>query len=662
MGDILLPHGMIYVGNNDSAFRFAEPSFIDSSLKVHKSPVDPTDKLTPNWPTYDTLTPEARRGYLQWLAGGRCAPHADPGYVFMFFYGLERRALVDMANDDAGRAERAIIVAEVQRLQKLYAGYAYFQNDTARLLEHLNLASIGPRMYAQPLPAIVEDGYEIPIPVRVALGQMAADKYPMNAPWASAWARSDPNISRRTPVFRCADLFERLFQDEYDKRFPDGLMLANNKTRLRIAYRPASSRLTVPEIAVGDIPDVTAVSGTRKKLQLLVDECTTVLDSFSRYIGRNPDRHDALEGLLHLPVRLWPEHARRLLHALQSRVGHEAISMSLGELAEHFKATGGLARDQVTALAKTLETLGIGMEPDVLSGSRTPKIDDVIALFATEPDEGTLRTTAAYHAAVVTLDLASAVAAADGDTCQAEVALLGQHIDSWDHLCVAHRKRLKAHLLIQLQQPPTLASLKKKLDPLSPEEKRTIARFLAHLAQADGIVSPEEVRLLERVYKALQLDPQSLYSDLHGAAATPAHQPSSPPQPNTSGSGIVLDMNKIAQLQRETAQVSALLAQVFQDEHADEPVMQPATESSLSEAGTQLYGLDAEHSAFLRLLVSRSEWSRQELEDAASDMELMLDGALEQVNDMGFETFNMPISEGDDPIEINPDILSELIL
>ncbi len=40
----------------------------------------------------------------------------------------------------------------------------------------------------------------------------------------------------------------------------------------------------------------------------------------------------------------------------------------------------------------------------------------------------------------------------------------------------------------------------------------------------------------------------------------------------------------------------------------------------------------------------------------------MLDGALEQINDMAFELFDMPVSEGDDPIEINPDILSELAL
>ncbi|WP_122316162.1 TerB N-terminal domain-containing protein [Pseudomonas cichorii] len=679
---ILLPGGLIYVGTNDAKFRLAEPSFIDTSLQVKNSPADFEARLQTYWLSYEILTPAARRGYLQWLASGRCAPGADIAYVLIFFYGLERRALMDTTHDAGAREEIPVIRAEVTRLRTLYGDDLTFRSYASRLLEHLNVGDISAQMYLHEPPTVSAEGYEMPLSVRVALGQMATDKHPLNASWALAWALSDPNISRRTPVFRCADQFQRLFQITYEKRFPRGLVLLNNKTRLKVAYRAASLHINVQDMSVGDLPDVTATSGTRKKLQIIVEECATVLDPFSRYLGRNPDNHDALEGLLQLPTFLWPEPARMELEALQSRVGHDAILITFGELAARFKSAGALSRDKVIALARALEALNIGMEPDVLSGSRIPKTEDNIVLFAAEPDDGTLRATAEYNAAVVTLDLASAVAAVDGETSQDEIALLGLHIDSWSHLCHAHRKRLKAHLQIQLQQPPTLASLKKKLDPLKQDEKRTIAGFLAHLAHADGTISPQEIKLLERVYKALQLDLQLLYSDLHGAAASPlqrsksagssqanyagVHGSSSPSRADTGtrkpGSGIVLDMNRVAQLQRETAEVSALLAKVFQEDQADEQVVLDELVQSAPEIGVHLYGLDAEHSAFLRLLVSRNEWSRQELENVAVDMELMLDGALEQINDMAFELFGMPISEGDDPVEINPDVLSELTL
>jgi len=182
-----------------------------------------------------------------------------------------------------------------------------------------------------------------------------------------------------------------------------------------------------------------------------------------------------------------------------------------------------------------------------------------------------------------------------------------------------------------------------------------------------------EVKLLERVYKALQLDSQLLYSDLHGAASgasiasvkpkagIPRSEPGTPVTA-TANQGFVLDHERIAELQRETAEVSALLAKVFTDDQVDEPEQLVDAAESVQESSADIDGLDLEHSAFLRLLISRPEWSRSELEAAASDMELMLDGALEQINDMAFERFDMPVTEGDDPVEINTDILEELAL
>ncbi|WP_409317430.1 TerB N-terminal domain-containing protein [Pseudomonas sp. KCJK9016] len=674
---LAIPGGMLYITERATQFGQYEPSLIDATLRVARSPVSFTERQMPYWPNYRSITPEARRAYLQWLAGERCQP-ADAGYVFLFFYGLERRALVDAPSDPQAKAEIPAIKAEVERLLGLYGDNNSFRSYATRFLAYIDADSVLPQSYMSEPAASAADGYELPMSLRVALGQMAVDKYPLDPSWALAWALAEPNISRRTPVTRCPEQFAALFKNEFAKRYPNGIALLQNKTKLKIAYRPASAGLNIPAVAVGDLPDVAATSGTRNKLQVIVEECTTVLDAYSRYLGRNPDAGNSLEAILQLPTELWPADAKAELEQLELRVGGETISMSFGELAGRFKSAGALSRDKVIALARALESKRIGLEPDVLSGSRTPKAEDTIALFAADSDEGTLRSTYAYSAAAVTLDLASAVAAADGDTSLEEVSLLSGHIDSWDHLCVAHRKRLKAHLQIQLKQPPTLASLKKKLEPLTLEAKRKIASFLAHLAHADGEVTPQEVKLLERVYKSLGLDPQFVYSDLHIAAVRPspvveAMTATATPAPEgqtseITGSGLALDMNKVARLQQETAEVSALLASVFNDEASTEipsalesgsPQLQ---EDSTAEQFATVHGLDVEHSAFLRLLVSRPEWSRAELEDAASDMELMLDGALERINDTAFELFDMPVTEGDDPIEINPDILDELAL
>ena len=675
LGGLSITGGMMYVGSSLGESYSQEQSLINPKLNVTKVKVDLSEQRIPYWLSYKCATPQARRAYLQWLADGRSAPEADIGFVFLFFYGLERRALVDTLTSTEASAEIPELIAEIKRLLTIYGDNRSFQGYASALLDYLSHSQIigGSKLYLDPPPSIMAQGYEMPIPLRIGLGQMAMDKRPVDANWALAWALTDPNISRRTPVNRCGAVFGTLFKAEYERRHQAGIVLAQNKTKLKLSYRPASSTLTPPSMYIGDLPDVTATSVARKKLQLIVDTCTTELQPYSRYIGRNPDNAEALEGLLQLPAALWPSPAFAELQDLKVRIGDDLIVMSFGELAGRFKSAGALSRDKALAFARVLESLQIGMEPDVLAGSKTPKPEDRIALFVTQSEDGACRATPAYNAASVTLDLASAVSSADEDTSYKKVTLLSQHIDSWSHLSVAHRKRLRAHLRIQLQQPPTIASLKIKLDPLAIEEKRTIASFLAHLAQADGTVSPSEVKLLERVYKAFQLDPQLLYGDLHGAAAGVSrslaksaaytHLSSDNVQRSAPASqSYVLNQERIAQLQQETVQVSALLARVFTDEQVDKPEEVEPIAGSMQNSGVNFEWLNAEHSAFLRLIISRTEWSRTELEAAASDMVLMLDGALEQINDMAFEHFGMPVTVGEEPVEINADILDKLAL
>jgi len=110
-------------------------------------------------------------------------------------------------------------------------------------------------------------------------------------------------------------------------------------------------------------------------------------------------------------------------------------------------------------------------------------------------------------------------------------------------------------------------------------------------------------------------------------------------------------------LQKETDQVSSLLASVFADTEPEFTTSTTATQEENAEQKQNLLGLDAEHSAFLRLLRTRPSWSRQELSDAAADMELMLDGALELINDVFFDKFDEALTDGEELVEVNQHLL-----
>ncbi len=78
---------------------YGEPSLIDLSLPIGRV-VEPAPKLK-RYPTYAGMTPDERATYLNWLRNVD-AP-IDIGYVFVFYYGLERR----LATGDAAEFRRA---------------------------------------------------------------------------------------------------------------------------------------------------------------------------------------------------------------------------------------------------------------------------------------------------------------------------------------------------------------------------------------------------------------------------------------------------------------------------------------------------------------------------------------------------------------------------
>jgi hypothetical protein len=70
-----------------------------------------------------------------------------------------------------------------------------------------------------------------------------------------------------------------------------------------------------------------------------------------------------------------------------------------------------------------------------------------------------------------------------------------------------------------------------------------------------------------------------------------------------------------------------------------------------------LPGLSSSHNAFLTLLLTRAEWSRAELEAAAAERQIMLDGAMENINDAALDAFGAMLFDGDDPIYVQTELM-----
>jgi tellurite resistance protein len=655
-----LPGGMFYVGGRLKAPNGGtEPSLISGQQIVAREDNYYTSQMG-YWPSYAGASPQARRAYLNWLSDGRSNPDCDIGYVFLFFYGLERRVTVDSLSDPAARNDWPAIIVELRRLLAIYGEKSgSFNRYAGELLSWIELDGKSSQLYKQPVPDFPRT-YELPPYLRLALGQAAVDRAPLPAHLALAWTRLSPECYLRTAATRCPNEFERLFTQRYHEALGPGLVLPKNRTKLKFVYQAASASLRAANItmAFGDVPDVTALTAPIKKLMEIASQCTDELGSYSRLVGKDPGAAGALEGLLLLPATLWPAATQAKLRALTAQMREGRLSLPLKELlAVLGGANQAVNRDRARGLARALEGAEIGMEPHVLGGAKAPGEQDTIVLFAQPLMDSDVGSRAEYQMAVLTLQLASAVAQADGEFHDREIAHLRAEIEGWAHLTLAERSRLHAHLQWLTASPMNLAALKKKLEPLPIAAREMLAAFMATLAQADGFVSPDEVKFLEKIYKALGVEPKRVFSDIHaaGSGGTPVSTVQAGKQ------GFRLDAERIAALQEDTVRVSALLSKIFAEESDSTPApAAPAPEPELEDEANAPLGLDQDHSALLRLLLSRPEWTRAELEDASADLDLMLDGAMEQINEAAFEAFDEPLFEGEDPISVNTKLLEKI--
>ncbi len=136
VGNRVISDGMIYVGPSllpIGGWQECEPALIIPALKVARGHGDYAGEGMDYWPSYGQISAKSRAAYLDWLAGGRSDANAYIGYVFLFFYGLERRLLFDLQHLPERRGEAPALIAEVERLRSIYGGNRSFDRYSTSL-------------------------------------------------------------------------------------------------------------------------------------------------------------------------------------------------------------------------------------------------------------------------------------------------------------------------------------------------------------------------------------------------------------------------------------------------------------------------------------------------------------------------------------------------
>ena len=296
VGPYVLRDPFVYVAPGNARDR--EASCIGIDLPIGRPTDESGDRLSYE-PQYGALSPGQRGNYLRWLEGGRRTPLDDIGYAFLFFYGLERRLLVD-------GEDFSPIVKEVVRLLEAYTSSGSFDGYLSRFLSYsLARAGIG-TLKDKWFEAVFERtrAQRDEQHLAVGLAWLYMRGVPLPSDWALRIARLDPRAARSVVVDRLADRFRELFGRRYHERFGGGMSLDCAGSDLHVTYRPANPTLRHLSLYSGRFNPVTVpnVMGLRSQFDPLVEiwsVCIDELKPLSRVVARgaNVSSREAYEAL-----------------------------------------------------------------------------------------------------------------------------------------------------------------------------------------------------------------------------------------------------------------------------------------------------------------------------------------------------------------------------
>ena len=662
--------GMIYVGRGPLVNGEPDNAFIDPTKPVAARADDLGAEGMDYWPNYSFIHPRSRATYLAWLAGGRSDPDVNVGYVFLYFYGLERRFFAD----EAESSERDEIVVEVERLRRTYGSNRSANSYLGSFLQAAR-AVVGEE--SDWIPVFEEPGVEVPITVRLAIGCMLQDGKPIAAEWMLCWLVTHPDRQLRMPARRAFPEFKALFEIRFRERFPAGIKIAVPNRKMSLSYRAASTNFDVditPRISGRDIPDISHISRPLDQVSQIADEVIGELDKFSRYLGRNPDGRGTIEAHALLPEPLHGLFPCPQLDEMKAWAQHHVAHGGLVSATDLIERLEGarpekIGKRQLTGAADALGRLSIGMAPDPRFALRSPKPGEPVILFSLPSGITRLEDVSGhYPPALLSLVMGTFIAHADGTVSEMERRHLIERFMSSKVLSASEKARLQANLDWMMAVPPDLGPIRRRIREIGDEVRHGLGRLALAVVGADGVVDPAEIKAIHKLFRILDIEADGIDRDLHALAAAPEpvtgrQQTAAPdnamplPEPERASTAepgpIVLDRRRVAELMEDTVEVSNLLHAVFTENGDNAEGEQP---DAAADPGDRFAGLDGRHRGFAEELMRQRSWTPQQFEKLARQFGLMPLGAIETINEWAVERHGAGMIDQDEEFKVNLEV------
>jgi tellurite resistance protein len=637
------------------------------------------------WPNYYFLTPDQRAAYLDWLAGGRSAPDVDLGYVFLLFYGLEWRALVEGES-------RSEISKEIIRLYGIYGHHRSFHGYALNLLGALLLLG-GRANTLDPVFKIcsVHAGKHGGLPPLLLDGlvwQHVGKMLPLH--WVREITNTSAAFKKGVAHERHPEQFDLIFSRLFAERFPEGLPIPGIPEPTPVPYGWALRGSPRSDLMVRTTGLVIGPSGKKRDLaigplwsgvQEIWQQATkqALAEQRSRRSSSATTSRPEDDGLV--PMTMAPgagfsdsrigetltTQATALPDSIEVWYADRAddagiVRTTLGDLyAQRLGPSPAmLTPTQQMNLALELDHLGLAIEPDLRPDCRRSAQDEVRFVFRFDSVK---RPSARCQQLRPLIEAAVVIASSDGKIDDTELEEIVGHLDQKDALSEQERRRLRlfALWLTETRQIDQGFNRLRRAE-LPKKHRQAIAALGIAVALRDGKITDAERKAVARLYRALDLPEADL-----DALLLP---------PTQAKAGVTIDWNAVAKLQAETHEVQGMLAQVLtqndepsegQRSISDQPVPptdetasnQPRHTTSGATAQTtalqesSLYpGLDPRAVQVLIALSGRAEISAADLKLLCAGSGLLPSAAIDLINEWSDSHLGDRVIDGDGPFQI----------
>lgn len=679
--EFLIEGGMVYTADRALAWP-GEPSAIIISLPVGRTAADPLTDLG-YYPSYDRISAEQRRCYLEWLSAGR--KDADParrslGYIFVFFYGLERRILLDRDHDPS-------LLKEVLRLLGHYGSTHESRSLRSYFLQLLHFAGwqLGTEAYRALWPQLLALDGERPDTdgLRFVLANLHQRGETMDWTVAYRLAMADEESRRSTVVARAQEKFFALFEQRFKEQFASGLPVEAAKQETLVQYRPASGALSQMSYQHRRespfevrIPNINGFHRQFKALPTIWNSCVDDLSGYSRALqSKKHGQGAALATWRALPreLRKIEDHPfKSAFDDLIASAPHEGdytflpagTLAGLAEVPERAKLTTPHSRE----VAEMADDLGWRLAPDPRITGLPLAWNQELALYVTTSEQ---QTSEGLSGSLRLLYLAVTLAAADGVIESKELDTFYQLIapqvvseNDWRPLRAADAS-LRRDANVALRSLPQMSKL------IPADSRQSVLRVMAHIAAADGEVSLGELKLLRRIARAFQINADLVEKMLRedeafrevtvaGSEEGGRRGEPIPARPAEKPVAFTLNQDRIKELTQETREVISMLSVVMAEPEEAPCPPSPASPQRAAPALVEwLEGLDARYHGAVLALVRHDAITVNDFDCIATEHHLMPDDLFNAVNTWADEALGDFLLDRGENIRIFRSLLPE---